>query len=52
MIIVKKTGFLIYKNMKFHCALGKHGIKNKIKEGDKVTPKGIFKMIKIYYQNR
>ncbi len=50
MIIVKKSGYLKYKNLKFRCALGKAGIKKKIKEGDNITPKGIFKIIKIYYR--
>ncbi len=48
MIIVKKSGYLQYKNLKFRCALGKAGIKRKGKEGDNITPKGIFKIIKIY----
>ena len=50
MIIVKKSGYLIYKNFKFRCALGKNGIKKKVKEGDFITPKGKYKLIKIYYR--
>ena len=50
MIIVKKTGYLKYKNFKFRCSLGKAGIKKKKREGDNITPKGIFKIIKIYYR--
>ena len=50
MIIVKKTGYLQYKNLKFRCALGKAGIKKKEKEGDNVTPKGIFKITSVYYR--
>jgi len=50
MIIVKKTGYLKYKNLKYRCALGKAGVSEKIKEGDNITPKGIFKIIKIYYR--
>jgi L,D-peptidoglycan transpeptidase YkuD (ErfK/YbiS/YcfS/YnhG family) len=50
MIIVKKTGCLQYKNLKFRCALGKAGIKKKEKEGDNVTPKGIFKITSMYYR--
>ena len=50
MIIVKKSGYLKYKNFIFRCALGKNGIKKKIKEGDNITPKGIFKITKIYYR--
>ena len=50
MIIVKKTGHLQYKNLKFRCALGKAGIKKKEKEGDNVTPKGIFKITRLYYR--
>jgi hypothetical protein len=51
MIIVKKSGYLIFKNYKFKCALGKNGIKRKRQEGDNITPKGIFKLIKIYYRS-
>ena len=29
MIIVKKTKYLVFKNLKFSCALGKNGIKKK-----------------------
>ena len=50
MIIVKKSGYLKYKNHKFRCALGKAGVKKKVKEGDNITPKGIFKITKIYYR--
>ena len=50
MIIVKKTGRLQYKNLNFRCALGKAGIKRKMKEGDNITPKGTFKITKIYYR--
>ena len=50
MIIVKKSGYLNYKNFKYRCALGKNGIEKKVKEGDFVTPKGIYKLIKIYYR--
>ena len=50
MIIVKKSGYLNYKNFKFRCALGKNGIKKKVKEGDFITPKGKYKLIKIYYR--
>jgi L,D-peptidoglycan transpeptidase YkuD (ErfK/YbiS/YcfS/YnhG family) len=50
MIIVKKSGYLKYKNLKFRCALGKAGIKKKEKEGDNITPIGIFKITKIYYR--
>jgi L,D-peptidoglycan transpeptidase YkuD (ErfK/YbiS/YcfS/YnhG family) len=50
MIIVKKSGYLQYKNLKFRCALGKAGIKKKEKEGDNVTPKGKFKITSMYYR--
>jgi L,D-peptidoglycan transpeptidase YkuD (ErfK/YbiS/YcfS/YnhG family) len=50
MIIVKKTGYLKYKNFRFKCALGKNGIKKKIKEGDDITPKGTFQIKAVYYR--
>ena len=54
-IIVKKTknkniGFLIFKKKKVLCYVGKNGIGNKKREGDLVTPKGIFRMRKIFYR--
>ena len=50
MIIVKKSGYLEFKKLKLRCSLGKAGIKKKIKEGDKITPRGVFKIIKLYYR--
>jgi len=50
MIIINKSGYLNYKNLKFKCALGKAGIGEKKIEGDNITPKGTFKIIKIYYR--
>ena len=50
MIIVRNNGYLEYKNFKFRCALGKSGIKTKIKEGDNITPKGTYKILNIYYR--
>ena len=40
MIIINKSGYLKYKNLKFRCALGKAGIGKKSTEGDQITPKG------------
>jgi L,D-peptidoglycan transpeptidase YkuD (ErfK/YbiS/YcfS/YnhG family) len=51
MIIINKSGYLKYKNFKFRCSLGKAGIGKKKIEGDNITPKGTFKIIKIYYRN-
>jgi L,D-peptidoglycan transpeptidase YkuD (ErfK/YbiS/YcfS/YnhG family) len=51
MIIVKNSGHLEYENLNFRCALGKAGIGVKKIEGDNVTPKGIFKITKIYYRS-
>jgi L,D-peptidoglycan transpeptidase YkuD (ErfK/YbiS/YcfS/YnhG family) len=51
MIIVKNPGLLKYKNLSFRCALGKLGVKKKKHEGDLITPKGKFKLTKIYYRS-
>ena len=48
MIIINKSGYLKYKNLKFKCSFGKAGIGNKKFEGDNITPKGIFRIINIY----
>ena len=50
MIIINKSGYLKYKDLKFKCALGKAGIGIKKIEGDNITPKGTFKIVKIYYR--
>ena len=50
MIIISKSGYLKCKDLKFKCALGKSGIGNKKIEGDNITPKGVFNIIKIYYR--
>ena len=50
MIVVKKNNYLEYKNLKFRCALGKAGIQKKFKEGDKITPRGTYKILSIYYR--
>ena len=50
MIIINKYGLLKYKNLKFRCTLGKAGIGKKKKEGDFITPKGKYKIIKVYYR--
>jgi L,D-peptidoglycan transpeptidase YkuD (ErfK/YbiS/YcfS/YnhG family) len=50
MIIINKSGYLKYKDLKFKCALGKAGIGKKEIEGDNITPKGVFRIVKIYYR--
>lgn len=50
MIIINKSGHLKYKSLKFKCALGKAGIGEKTKERDNITPKGTYKIVKIYYR--
>jgi L,D-peptidoglycan transpeptidase YkuD (ErfK/YbiS/YcfS/YnhG family) len=50
MIIINKFGFLKYKDLKFKCALGKAGIGKKRLEGDQITPKGTYKIVKIYFR--
>lgn len=50
MIIINKSGYLKYKDFKFKCALGEAGIGNKKFEGDNITPKGNFRIVKIYYR--
>ena len=36
--------YLTYNNYKAKCAIGKKGIGNKKREGDKITPKGQYKI--------
>ena len=51
MIIINKSGYLKYKNFKLRCSLGKAGIKKKEKEGDTITPKRIYKPVKVLYRS-
>jgi L,D-peptidoglycan transpeptidase YkuD (ErfK/YbiS/YcfS/YnhG family) len=51
MIIINKSGYLKYKKLKFRCALGKAGIGKKKIEGDSITPRGKFNIVKIYYRS-
>ena len=51
MIIINKSGVLKYKNLKFKCALGKAGVGKKRKEGDTITPKGSYKLLKLFYRS-
>ena len=48
-IIVNKN-YLTYKNYKAKCAIGKRGIGNKKKEGDLITPKGLYKIKCVLYR--
>ena len=45
-----KKHFLYYKSYKLKCSIGKSGITRFKKEGDLATPKGIFKLGKLYYR--
>ena len=47
-LITKK--YLVYKNYKAKCAIGKRGIGYKKKEGDLITPKGKYKIKYILYR--
>ena len=50
MHIIIKNKILSYGNYKVKCALGKRGIGIKKKEGDLITPKGIYKIKGILYR--
>ena len=49
-INLKNKDTLQYDNFIFRCSIGKQGITYKKIEGDKKTPKGIFKLDKLYYR--
>jgi L,D-peptidoglycan transpeptidase YkuD (ErfK/YbiS/YcfS/YnhG family) len=50
MIIIKKSGFLLFNKIKYRCAIGISGIIKKKIEGDGATPAGTYKLIKLYYR--
>ncbi len=49
-IILKDNDSLICDEFKFKCSIGKKGKTKNKKEGDKKTPKGIFKIGNLYYR--
>mgnify|MGYP001334844220 CR=1 FL=1 len=49
-IFLKNKHTLQVDNFLFRCSIGKNGISKKKKEGDKKTPKGIFKIENLYYR--
>ena len=50
MHILIRNKLLNYGNYKVKCAVGKRGIKIKKKEGDLITPKGLFKIKRVLYR--
>ena len=50
MIIINKSGYLKFKNLKFKCSLGKSGVGEKKIEGDNITPKGTYQIKRVYYR--
>ena len=42
----------IMKKKKFICFVGKNGIGSKKREGDLITPKGKFKLVKLFYKKK
>jgi len=49
-IIVKNKETLLYDEFEFKCSIGKNGSNNNKKEGDKTTPKGVFRIGNIFYR--
>ncbi|MDA8618878.1 L,D-transpeptidase family protein [Candidatus Pelagibacter bacterium] len=50
MHIIIKQNYLTIRNYKAKCSVGKRGIGNKKKEGDLITPKGLYKIKHILYR--
>tara|TARA_B110000971_G_scaffold218832_1_gene258470 strand:- start:222 stop:710 length:489 start_codon:yes stop_codon:yes gene_type:complete len=50
-IHVKNKNTLIIDEFKFRCCVGKNGITPHKKEGDYSTPKGLFKLKKLYFRS-
>ena len=48
----KNIAYVYHEKKKFICYVGKNGIGLKKREGDKITPKGRYKLIKIFYKKR
>ena len=50
MHILIKNKYLTFNNYRIKCAVGKRGIGKKMKEGDFVTPRGLFKIKFLLYR--
>ena len=50
-IILKNKHSLKIDDFNFKCCIGKNGLSNKKREGDKKTPIGIFNLGNLYYRN-
>ena len=50
MHILINRKYLTFNDYKVKCAIGKRGIGNKTKEGDLITPKGIYKIKYVLYR--
>ena len=42
--------YLTYSDYKVKCCIGKRGINFKKKEGDLITPRGLFKILEVFYR--
>ena len=51
MIIKLKKNTIYIDQFKLKCSVGKGGIKKKHKEGDNITPKGLFRIGQLYYRS-
>ena len=49
-IHVKNKNTLIIDEFKFRCCVGKKGLELNKKEGDLKTPKGLYKLKKLYFR--
>ena len=50
MLLKLKQNTIYIDKFKLKCAVGKGGIKKKIREGDKVTPKGLYSLGNLFYR--
>ena len=50
LIILKNKDTIILEDFTFKCSVGENGLSSKKKEGDKITPRGVFSLGKLYYR--
>ena len=48
----KNIAYVYHEKKKFICFVGKNGIGSKKREGDLITPKGKFKLKRVFYKKR
>ena len=48
---IKHKAYLTFGEKKIQCFVGGGGIGKKVREGDMITPRGVFKLLEVFYRS-